>query len=136
MELFPSGDGGNDGNPVSGFQRGCSPLEESDILFVHVDINEAADVLPLTEPFFQSFVTPLQVLDQLPDRAPFCVNFGLAVGLCSEGCRNPDEDAHAVLPPLSTTGVRSSGHDIGPEIRPFGDHRVKRFYRWLFGRWR
>src|SRR4029450_9043209 len=53
--LPASGDGGHDRQGGAGRRRGLGALEEADVLLVHVDIDEAAQLAaPVEEPLAQS----------------------------------------------------------------------------------
>src|SRR4029450_22041 len=62
--LPASRDGGHDRHGVASLQRGLGALEEADVLLVHVDIDEAAQLAALVEePLAQSWELALEILD-------------------------------------------------------------------------
>src|SRR5207237_2438507 len=64
----PAGDGRDDADLVARLHLGREPLEEADVLFADVDVDEAADPLGVEEAVLDPRVTLLEIVDHLADR--------------------------------------------------------------------
>src|SRR6266566_2965660 len=85
----PSGDGRNDRHLVALLEHRLLAVEETDVLFVHVDVDEAAKLSALVH---QALAQPgelaLEIVDYGGDAAALGLHFGGALGERAQRCRN------------------------------------------------
>ena len=86
-----AGDGGDDADLVAVFERGLAVLEETDVLLVDVDVDEAADLaFFIDEAFLDSGEAGLELVDGLADVGGVDFDQLLVVGQLAE--RGGDAD--------------------------------------------
>src|SRR5664279_535044 len=66
----PARDRGQDGDVVAVADRRGQPAEETDVLVVEVDVDEAAQLVVLDQSLPQAWVPALQIGEELVDRRP------------------------------------------------------------------
>jgi len=113
--------GRNDGNLIPGLQGRLDPLEETDVLFVDIDVDESTNALPVAETFFQPVIASFEVLDQFSNGPPVHVNLRLPVPV-DKGMRYYQEDLgffvseYALYPDGTTFGAwlhrKQTTHDV------------------------
>src|SRR3990172_8411426 len=93
--------GGHDADPVAGLQGSRHPVQETDVLPVHVDVHDPPQLPPLVaQPLLQAGVLPLQRLDAGRQGAAVPTDDVRLLGQLSQGCRYPYAHAHLVSLPL------------------------------------
>src|SRR5437870_13632824 len=112
------GDRGDDRDLVAILERGLLRLEESDVLFVDVDVDEAPQLARLVdESFLQPGKLALQVFDQALDRVALGLDLGVALRDRAERGRDPYEHRHAgssyVAWDLRSASARSKAESDG-----------------------
>src|SRR5215471_5039364 len=97
-ELAPPGDGRHDRDLVALLERGLVAVEEADVLLVHVDVDEAAD-LPalLDDALAEPGKLAVELVDHGAHRRRLGLHLGGALGHRPERCGNPDEYGHRSL---------------------------------------
>src|SRR5919202_1137844 len=77
----PARDRRDDGHFIARLQRRVLALQEADVLFIHIDIDEAPQLaLVVAEPLFQSRIRAVEVLDDFGNCRAFLFDFALSLG--------------------------------------------------------
>src|SRR5439155_8225864 len=119
--LPASRDGGDDGHLVPVLERRLAAGQEADVLLVHVDVDEAAE-LPrlLDEPLPEPRELALEVLDQLGHVLALGHDLARSAGDPAEGGGNANHDWHRCLSSRPSRAARppAAGSASARALRP------------------
>src|SRR5262245_34700331 len=90
-----SGDGGDDRHLIAALQSGLLAVEEADVLFVDVDVDEASQLPRLVhQAVSQARELPFEVVDKGADGVGRGLDLGVAPGDRAQRGRNANENGH------------------------------------------
>src|SRR3989304_7460784 len=87
----------HDRDAVSVLQAGLFLIRETDVLFIHIDVNEPPYLAAARKPLLDPRVILLQGIDKLRDVPGAALHLGLAVGQLLQGSGDPHFYRHVML---------------------------------------